>query len=221
MATTRSKPLASFAVETLTVNDLMHATLYPRAFSADGWIFEQKLDGYRAFVRRSGEGIEILARHGKSLAENFTELLRVLPMLPDRTVVDAELVVTGVDRFPSFARLRRRAIMRLPKSIWAAADEHPSTLCVFDCLILEGRDIRALPLLKRKELIARCIECIPGVQPVSYFETDGVTAFAAAVDVGAEGIVAKKADSPYRAGRQPTWRKIRNARYVRPASDEK
>jgi bifunctional non-homologous end joining protein LigD len=215
MARVKTGPVASFAVESLTVDDLMHATLESRPFNREGWIHESKLDGFRAFVRRSGNSIEILSRSGPSLNETFPELLRVLPMMPDRTVVDCELVVPDDRGFPSFARLRRRAVMKLKKSIWAAAAEHPSTLCVFDCLALEGRDLRALPLLERKAAIAPFIEYIPSVQRVAYFERDEVTAFAAAVAVGYEGIVCKQADSPYRAGRYSTSLKIRNSNYQR------
>lgn len=155
--------------DAITVTDLMHATPHRRPFNRPGWIFEHKLDGYRAFVRKSGDRIELLSRHGRAMAAAFPEIVRALATLPNTdAVLDAELVVPDRHGFPSFEKLRGRAVMKRPISIAAAAVEHPAALCVFDCLVLDGNDMRALPLLERKAALGPLIADIPGLQVVTH-----------------------------------------------------
>lgn len=205
--------------DTLTVADLMHATPHWRQFNREGWIFEHKLDGFRAFVRKTGYRVDFLSRTGKSLAMSFPEIERGIAALKVWDVVlDAELVVPDERGFQSFEELRRRAVTRSPMRVATASIRSPAALCVFDCLVLKGKDLRARPLLERKAAIAPLLAGISGLQLVTHLATEGETAFAAVVALGQEGIVAKKANSPYRAGRQSTWLKIKNAAYYRQAA---
>ena len=193
----------------------MHPTLHRRAFSQPGWIFEHKLDGFRGFARKSGDRVELLSRQGRSMAAAFPEIMRALSALPADAVLDAELVVPDDGTRPPFEPLRQRAFMSRPRVIAAAASECPAVLCVFDCLFLEGEDRRELPLVERKAVIEALIDGIPGLQVVPHMLTSGETVFAAATELGLEGMVAKQAGSAYRAGRQPAWLNIKNAAYYR------
>jgi bifunctional non-homologous end joining protein LigD len=130
-------------------------------------------------------------------------------------VLDWELVVVDKRGHPVWASMRRRAMISRPSWALDAAKNEPATLCTFDLLACDGHDMRDLPLLERKVRLADAIAGIPGVQIVGHLEAHGEALFGQVIDLGLEGIVAKRADSPYRAGRQPTWIKIKNQEYAR------
>jgi ATP-dependent DNA ligase len=96
----------------------------------------------------------------------------------------------------NFEALRRRALMRRPVAIAAAAAETPAVLCILDALAVDGEDIRALPQLERKTRLARLIPSIPGIQFVQSLEAHGEALFTKAVELDIEGIVAKRIDAP-------------------------
>lgn len=205
----------AFNPEQLSPADLMQATLHRRPFRDPAWIFEDKLDGFRAFVRKAGARVELLSRNGRSMAEAFPEIMRAITDIRTDAVLDAELVVPDDKGMPSFERLRRRAVMKLKTSIDAAAGVEPAMLCIFDCLAFRRRDMRTLPLLDRKAMLERLVRSGPALQLVGHVETEGEIAFAAAVEFGAEGVVAKRANSAYRAGRSSAWLKIKNPKFYR------
>jgi ATP-dependent DNA ligase len=101
--------------------DLMHPTLHAAPFTAAGWVFEMKLDGFRALARRHGDDVELLSRTGRSMAGEFPEIMAALARIAGEWVLDAELVVPDERGYPSFEQLRRRALMRRRASIVAAA----------------------------------------------------------------------------------------------------
>src|SRR2546425_5758074 len=82
---------------------------------------------------------------------------------------------------------------------------------VFDLLAFEGYDLRPLPLEQRKALLEQIVPRVGPLKYLSHFEKDGEALYEQVVKMGLEGIVAKKADAPYRAGRSPNWLKIRAA----------
>jgi bifunctional non-homologous end joining protein LigD len=193
----------------------MHPVLYPRPFTAPGWIFENKFDGFRCLARKSAGSVELLSRSGRSLAKTFPEVIEALAMLPSSAVLDGELVVSDEKGHPAFERVRRRAVMARAMRIADAARLEPAVLCVFDVLSVGGKELRPLPLLERKRRLASLLPEGPRLHLVSYLEEHGEAVYAHAVELGLEGIVAKKSDSPYREGRQPAWRKIKNANFYR------
>jgi bifunctional non-homologous end joining protein LigD len=89
----------------------MHPTLYPAPFTAAGWVFENKLDGFRALARKSGDKAELISRRGRLLARAFPEVIQAIATLPHDAVLDAELVVSDKRRHPAWDRLRRRSVM--------------------------------------------------------------------------------------------------------------
>ncbi|HXF94658.1 MAG TPA: DNA ligase D [Gemmatimonadales bacterium] len=179
-------------------------------FSRKGWVFEVKLDGYRMRVIKEGGKARLLTRNGNDATAAFPELVRPVEALPyDDFILDGELVVLDDQGRPSFQRLQNRARVSGPAAIKRAAAETPATLYLFDLIAAEGHDTRPLPLERRKALLRKLL---PEVGPLRYsehFATDGEALYQHAVRLGLEGIVAKKADSPYRSGRSPNWLKIR------------
>jgi hypothetical protein len=100
--------------------DLMHPSQHTMPFTAAGWLFEMKLDGFRALARKQAGQAELSSRTGRSLASEFPEIVAALQRIPGEWQLDAELVVPDDRGYPSFERLRRRAVMRQAHSIAAA-----------------------------------------------------------------------------------------------------
>lgn len=196
--------------------DLCHPILVRKPFSAEGWLFELKHDGFRAFVRT--QPLEVLTRKGNSLALAFPEVANVVQGLSLDAVRDAELVVPDARGHSDFDELRRRFVMKRRTYIAAAAALRPAALIVFDVLEANGVDMRPLPLLARKTWVGANLVPRPGLQVAQSVETAGEALFALAVDQDFEGVVGKKMDAPYLAGAQRTWLKIKNRGYSRPAA---
>ena len=96
-----------------------------------------------------------------------------------------------------------------------AAAQRPAVLVVFDLLTLDGQDLRERSLLERRQALRRAIAPGPGLQLIEYIETHGDALFQAIVEGDHEGIVAKRADAPYRSGPSNAWLKIKNREYSR------
>ena len=188
----------------------MLAETRERPFSRPGWLFEVKLDGYRMRVAREHGRARLLTRNGRDATPAFPELARAIEALPfDDLLMDGELVVLDESGRPSFQRLQNRArISRLP-DIRHAAVENPGTLYLFDLLAVEGYDVRPLPLVKRKALLSAMLPKTGPLRYSEHFADRGEELYEQVVRLGLEGIVAKKADAPYRSGRSEQWLKIR------------
>jgi len=188
----------------------MLAETREQPFSRPGWLFELKLDGYRVRAGREQGEARLLTRKGNDLAAAFPEIARALAALPfEGFIFDAELVVPDEAGRPSFQRLQNRAKVSQALEVRRAAVESPAVLYVFDLLAFEGYDLRPLPLEQRKALLEQIVPTVGPIKYLSHFEKDGEALYEQVVKMGLEGIVAKKADAAYRAGRSPNWLKIR------------
>src|SRR6185312_10844901 len=188
---------------------LMLAEPRDRAFSGAGWLFELKLDGYRVLAARDGAP-RLLSRNGNDLSATFPEVIRALRALPlERLLLDGEVVALDDSGRPSFQRLQQRGQLRRPLDIRHAAVQYPVTFFAFDLLAFEDFDLRQLPLSTRKALLKRLLPTAGLIRYLDHFEQDGEVLYEQTQKLGLEGIVAKRADAPYRAGRSPVWLKIR------------
>src|SRR5216110_3467240 len=188
----------------------MLAETREQPFSKPGWLFELKLDGYRVRAGREQGEARLLTRKGNDIAAAFPEIARALVALPfEGFILDAELVVPDEAGRPSFQRLQNRAKVSRALEVRRAAVESPAVLYVFDLLAFEGYDLRPLPLERRKALLERMVPRVGPIKYIEHFATNGEALYEQVVKLGLEGIVAKKADSSYRAGRSPNWLKIR------------
>jgi bifunctional non-homologous end joining protein LigD len=178
---------------------LMHPRLHRAPFTRAGWIFEHKLDGFRALAW-TGRA-PTLPRNGLSYGIAFPEIIAALRPFRVAAVLDCELVVVDATGRPQWERLRRRARIYRPGAPQEAAASEPATLCAFDLLAVGRNDYRQLPLLQRKERLTEIVDGTPRVHYVEHLEA----LFAKVCELDLENIVAKQADSPYRAGRQPMW----------------
>lgn len=180
------------------------------AFSRSGWLFEIKYDGYRLIAARDGGETALYSRAGNELTATFPEIASAVHALPfERLIIDGEAVVHDERGMPSFSLLQKRGRLARRADIKRAALELPATFYVFDLLAFDDYDLRPLPLKTRKTLLH---ELLPTVGPLRYsehIETDGEALYEQARALGLEGIIAKKADAPYRIGRAGDWIKIR------------
>src|SRR5882762_6314991 len=195
---------------TLAEAEPMLAETREQPFSKPGWLFELKLDGYRIRAAREDGEARLVTRNGHDLAPGFPEIARAVAALPyEGFILDGELVVPDEAGRPSFQRLQNRAKVSRALDARRAAVESPAVFYVFDLLSFEGFDLRPLPLERRKAILERIVPRVGPLKYLEHFANDGETLYQQVVKLGLEGIVAKKADSPYRAGRSPNWLKIR------------
>ncbi|MEP6508440.1 MAG: DNA ligase D, partial [Gemmatimonadales bacterium] len=190
--------------------EVMHAETAEKAFTRDGWIFELKLDGYRLIASKSHGEALLLTRNGNDYTGVFPEIARAVKALPvDECIIDGEVVVTDEKGLPSFAMLQRRGTLSAPLDVKRAAVELPSTFFAFDMIAFEDFDLRSLPLLKRKEFLAEVVPKLGPVRTLDHIEREGEAFLDQVAALGLEGIIAKKADEPYRKGRSSQWLKIK------------
>ena len=189
--------------------ELMLAETREEPFSRDGWVFEVKLDGYRMRAA-SQDGAPILySRKGLEYTESFPEIARAVKAIPfEGVILDGELVVLNEAGRPSFNMLQARARLGA-REAKRAAIESPATLYVFDLLAFGGYDLRKLPLVARKAILQKVLPQTGPLRYSEHFEKNGEALYEQVVRLGLEGIMAKKADSPYRSGRSADWLKIR------------
>ena len=189
---------------------LMLAETRERPFSASGWIFELKYDGYRVLAAREDAKPLLLYRRGSDSTAVFPEIARALSGLPyERLVLDGEIVVLDEQSRPSFGRLQKRALLQRASDVARAAVELPATLYVFDLLGFEDFDLRPLPLLRRKEILRRVLPRAGPVRFADHLEEHGEAFYDEVRKLRLEGMVGKRADAPYRAGRSAHWLKVR------------
>lgn len=182
-------------------------------FSGDGWLFELKYDGYRMLARRDGARARLSYRSGDDATALFPEIAKAIEMLPADAVLDGEVVVLAQDGRPSFQALQQRAQLGRPQDVGRASVERPAALFAFDLLALGGLDLRPLPLRDRKRLLASVVPRLGPVRFADHVEERGEDLWREVEARKLEGIVAKRADAPYRSGvRSPAWLKVPAAR---------
>lgn len=180
------------------------------AFTRDGWVFELKLDGYRLIASKSQGEALLLTRNGNDYTEVFPEVARAIKALPyDEIILDGEVVVLDHEGKPSFSRLQQRGRLTNPVDVRRAAVELAATYYAFDFIAIDGLDLRALPLTKRKELLAEAVPKLGPLRFLEHIEKEGEAFLEQVEQMGLEGIIAKKSDAPYKAGRHNQWIKIK------------
>jgi bifunctional non-homologous end joining protein LigD len=178
-------------------------------FSGAGWLFELKYDGYRLLASRDGARVALRYRSGDDATARFPEIARTIEALPVDALLDGEVVVLGPDGRPSFQALQARAQIARREDAQRASIERPATYYAFDLLALAGLDVRPLALVDRKRLLARVVPPVGAVRYADHVEVRGEDLWREVLARGLEGVVAKRADAPYRGVRAAAWQKIR------------
>lgn len=190
--------------------ELQLAEPRPAAFTAPGWYFELKFDGFRLLAERLGGRVRLVLRRGREATALFPEVTAAVAALPGGDfILDGELVIQDAEGRPIFQRLLKRSTLAHRRDIEKAMRADPAVYFAFDLLMLDGQDLRGLALSQRKELLFRLLpKAADRVIPVEHVEAQGEAFLEAVRQRGLEGIVAKKADAPYRGGRGEAWLKI-------------
>ena len=189
---------------------LMLATLQDQPFSAADWVFEIKYDGVRVLAERKGETVELYGRNATLITNRYPELGAALKRLPvNHFVIDGEIVALDERGQPSFQKLQGRMHLTRARDIERALLAAPVEGVFFDCLALEGWDLRSLPLLERKECLKYFLPLLGQVRYSDHVAKAGKAFFDAASERRLEGIVAKRATGRYVGGRSRDWIKIK------------
>src|SRR5918999_4031551 len=170
-------------VTRITHRDLTAPTSKAKAFDAAGWIWELKHDGYRALLIKEGERVNLFTRRGNDLLAFFPEIAVDLRKLPD-CAIDGELVMLDEHGRPEFPELRGRCAIKDPERIGRAAASKPAAVFAFDLLQLRGKDLRALPLLKRKAALQKELRRTERIVYCQHVGESGEKLFQAAEQLG-------------------------------------
>jgi bifunctional non-homologous end joining protein LigD len=172
-----------------------------------GWLHELKMDGYRVQARihnGNRRSVRLLTRKGLNWTERMKSIAAAVEALPiESAIVDGEVVVLSEDGTTNFGDLQAAFQEGTAKQL---------TYFMFDLLYLNGQNLRSLPLEKRKQILADLLAATEPNDTLRFSEHLGADAeeiFSKACELGAEGIVSKRASSRYTSGRSDSWLKLK------------
>ncbi len=179
----------------------MLATAVDRAFSSGDWLFELKLDGYRAIAEIRNGKVSLYSRNGILLTRRYPSIVAALRKIRVDAIIDGEIVLLDEKGRPDFQKLQN----------YSRNMDYPLLYYVFDLLRLQGRDMKGLPLVERKKMLKKILKRSGPVKFSSHIEAQGEDFFRAVKAEDLEGVIAKRKDSLYSPGlRSKDWLKIRN-----------
>jgi ATP-dependent DNA ligase len=165
------------------------------------WLYELKLDGFRAIGFKTNGRVHLRSRNDKDFARSYPAIVSALVGLSDETVIDGEIVALDDEGRPSFNLLQNFGSSKVPIVFY-----------VFDVMVLEGTDVMHEPLSRRRELLEQKI--LPKLsEPIKYsavLDSELADLVQSVKRLGLEGLIAKRKDSRYEPGqRSGVWRKMR------------
>lgn len=177
----------------------MHAELGKSAFNSPEWMWEPKLDGYRALAFIDAGGVRLRSRRGLELGADFPRLVGELSaQAVNGMILDGEIVALDESGKPSFAAMQNRA-----------SGAERAVFYAFDLLNFAGIDLRKSAYADRRRYLAQCLLPSARVQLVHASE-DGLALQKAAMASGFEGVIGKRKSSVYETGkRSAAWLKIK------------
>ena len=177
----------------------MKAVLSDEPFSDPGWIFERKLDGIRCLAIRDGGGVSLMSRTARRMNDQFPELVEALERQTSEDFIADGEIVAFQNGITSFAKLQQRARRRIAVYLY-----------VFDLPRHDGEDLRPLPLRERKAHLRKALDFGGAVRLNPHRNGEhGEELYREACRKGLEGVIAKRADSPYRGTRSRDWLKLK------------
>ena len=180
----------------------MLATSVDKPFSDEDWIFELKLDGYRAIAEVGTRKLLLYSRNGLSLSGKYPVVAKALRKLDTEAVLDGEIVLLDEKGKPDFQRLQSYA---------KNGEGGVLVYYVFDILSCKKKGLTQLPLLERKKILKHILRKNSVIRYTTHIETNGKDFFKAVKTENLEGMMAKRKDSLYFPGtRTRDWLKIKN-----------
>jgi bifunctional non-homologous end joining protein LigD len=174
----------------------MLATLVDKPFDRPGWVYEEKYDGIRLLAYKEGERVQLISRNDIDRSASYPEVAKVIAKLrPASLLLDGEVVVFDRKKVSHFQLLQQGKGNRV--------------FAVFDCLYVDGEDLRRKPLSERRKVLERIVP-EKGVLLLSRrLAANGLKAYEVARRRGFEGLVAKDLSSPYVESRSSYWLKVK------------
>jgi bifunctional non-homologous end joining protein LigD len=195
-----------------TVHPMLATAAEPHELTeGTGWRYEMKWDGFRAVARISGDEVTLTSRNGLDLTPTFPELAALADAVTGDAVLDGEIVALDDEGVPRFSRIQQRAGLTAPRDVARARRAVSVEYYAFDVLEEQGRSLTALPYTERRARLERLVRNRGPVKvpPEAGDDLDG--ALATSRELGLEGVMAKRADSPYREGRRSRdWLKLKH-----------
>ncbi|HEY2239427.1 MAG TPA: non-homologous end-joining DNA ligase [Streptosporangiaceae bacterium] len=183
------------------------ATLTRDRFSDPAWLYERKLDGERCLAFRAGDSIRMMTRNQKEVSNNYPEIAAALREQGSQDfIIDGEIVAFQGSE-TSFELLQSRIHVTSPGP--QLLRKVPVFYYIFDVLYAGDQDARPRPLRERKDVLASLLSFDDPLRFTEHRDTEGEAFYAEACQAGWEGLIAKLADSPYRAGRSKDWLKFK------------
>lgn len=179
----------------------MLATLVDEPFNGKDWLYEIKWDGYRVLSMLQEGKVKLFSRSGQNFNSQFPSIVEELEKLSIEAWLDGEIVVLNEKGLPSFQMLQNYGRHAKGNLVYY----------VFDILYLNGKDLKSLPLLERKEILKSVLpENHPAIWYCDHISNKGIAFFKQAAKKGLEGIIAKRIESHYLEGkRSKSWLKIK------------
>jgi bifunctional non-homologous end joining protein LigD len=190
----------------------MLATLVNEAPAGDGWAWELKWDGIRALGYVQGGRLRLVTRNGNEVTHRYPELRALGGALGSREVVlDGEIVAFDSAGRPSFQTLQSRMHVESESTIRRLSQSVPVVYVLFDLLWLDGHSVMDLPYSERRDVLLGLGLTGPSWQAPPHEVGDGQATISVSKEFGLEGVVAKRVDSPYRAGKRTReWLKLKH-----------
>jgi len=186
----------------------MLASSRETAFSDPGWVYELKWDGVRIQAQIRGQQLRLISRNGRDVTSHYPEL-RDLPFLVRArdAVLDGEVVALDAEGRSDFGILQSRMHVDRPSA--ALIEATPVYCWLFDLIYGDGYDLRQVPLVERKKYLQTILRPSAAVRYSDHVAERGEEFFDLTRSHGAEGMLAKRADSPYVSDRSADWLKIK------------
>ena len=174
----------------------MLATLVAEPFDRPGWVYEEKYDGDRMLAFKTGARVLLLSRNGKDRTGRFTTIAAAIAALrPAALLLDGEVVVFDRKRVSRFQLLQQ--------------EKGAAVYVVFDCLFVNGKDLRREPLSARRATLEEVVSSKGVLRLSQRLAANGLAAYKLAKRRGYEGLVAKNLSSPYIGKRSSFWLKVK------------
>jgi bifunctional non-homologous end joining protein LigD len=174
----------------------MLATVVENPFHAQGWVYEEKYDGYRFLAYKEGKRVSLMSRNDIDYAATYPEVAAAVASLKPKTLLlDGEVVVFDREQVSRFQLLQQSSKGRI--------------YALFDCLYVDGNDLRRKPLSERRAMLEKVVKPGEILMLSRRLADNGLKAYELAKRRKYEGLIAKNLSSPYIEARSNYWRKVK------------
>src|SRR3990167_3483162 len=175
----------------------------------DGYIFEPKIDGYRALCYFKNNKLEFFSRNLHNITKQFPELDFESQIHAKNCILDGEIIVYDYKGVPRFELMQGRSHITDKHLIEERSEDRPATYVVFDILMKDGKELIKKPLLERKDILDETVSEGNGIE-ISPFTYDGKKLWKEVKKGKLEGVIAKTENGHYLPGKRGnTWIKVK------------